>query len=82
VNVRFASPEDVLIHKIVAGRPRDIEDARAILAKSPPLDRSYLLRWLQEFERTLSSPLAKQFKELEAQIQRADPSRAAGIRRS
>lgn len=72
VNVRFASPEDVLIHKIVAGRPRDIEDARAILAKSPSLDRSYLLRWLREFERTLSSPLTKQFQELEAQIQRAD----------
>lgn len=68
VHVRFASVEDVLIHKIVAGRPRDIEDARAILAKSPSLDRSYLQRWLQEFERTLSSPLVKQFKDLEAQV--------------
>jgi len=68
VDVRFASPEDVLIHKIVAGRPRDIEDARAILAKSHSLDRSYLLRWLQEFEDTLSSPLVNQFMELEAQV--------------
>jgi predicted nucleotidyltransferase len=68
VNVRFASVEDVLIHKIVAGRPRDIEDARAILAKSHSLDRAYLLRWLEEFERTLSSPLVKQFKELEARV--------------
>lgn len=68
VNVRFASVEDVLIHKIVAGRPRDIEDARAILAKSHTLDRPYLLRWLREFEATLSSPLVKQFKELEAQV--------------
>ena len=68
VNVRFASPEDVLIHKIVAGRPSDIEDARAILAKSRTLDRPYLLRWLGEFEATLSSPLVEQFKELEAQV--------------
>jgi len=37
--VRFASAEDALIHKIVAGRPRDIEDARAILAKPRRLDR-------------------------------------------
>ena len=68
VNVRFASVEDVLIHKIVAGRPRDIEDARAILAKSPSLDRPYLLRWLREFEHTLSSPLVNRFMELEAQV--------------
>lgn len=38
VDVRFASPEDVLIHKIVAGRPRDLEDVRAILAKPHTLD--------------------------------------------
>lgn len=67
-NVRFASPEDVLIHKIVAGRPRDIEDARAILGKMHHLDRPYLLRWLREFERTLSAPLVSQFMELEAQV--------------
>ncbi|MDR7427161.1 MAG: DUF6036 family nucleotidyltransferase [Armatimonadota bacterium] len=66
--VRFASVDDVLIHKIVAGRPRDIEDARAILAKTPSLDRPYLLRWLQEFERTLSSPLVRRFRELEAEV--------------
>jgi hypothetical protein len=62
--VRFASVEDVLIHKIVAGRPRDIEDARAILAKLPQLDRPYVLKWLREFEQTRSSPLVKQFVDL------------------
>jgi hypothetical protein len=66
--VRFASAEDVLIHKIVAGRPRDIEDARAILAKSRYLDRQYILKWLREFEHTLSSPLVKQFLDLEAKV--------------
>ncbi len=67
VNVHFASAEDVLIHKIVAGRPRDIEDARAILVKSRQLDRPYILKWLREFEQTLSSPLVKQFLDLEIQ---------------
>jgi len=66
--VRFASPEDVLIHKIVAGRPRDIEDARAILAKMPDLDRHYIVRWLREFEATLPSPLVQQFLDIERQL--------------
>lgn len=66
--VRFASPEDVVIHKIVAGRPRDIEDARAILAKSVSLDRDYIVRWLQAFESTLSSPLVQQFRDLDKQV--------------
>ena len=29
--VAFASLEDVIIHKIIAGRPRDIDDAKSIL---------------------------------------------------
>ena len=66
--VRFASPEDVLIHKIVAGRPRDIEDARAILARSQHLDRQYILKWLREFEQTLSSPLVQPFLDLVAMV--------------
>jgi hypothetical protein len=68
VHVRFASREDVLIHKIVAGRPRDIEDARAILIRSEQLDRPYVLTWLREFEETLSAPLVRQFLDLEAQV--------------
>lgn len=36
VSICFASPEDVIIHKIFAGRPRDIEDARSILLRSGP----------------------------------------------
>ena len=32
--VRYASVEDLIIHKLVAGRPRDIEDVRSILLKN------------------------------------------------
>jgi len=47
--VKFASVEDVVIHKIFAGRPRDLEDVRNILAKNPQIDNSYIKKWLKEF---------------------------------
>ena len=50
VNVYFASPEDVIIHKIFAGRPRDLEDIRGILIKQSQIDLVYLKNWLKEFD--------------------------------
>jgi hypothetical protein len=51
-DVMFASAEDVIIHKIFAGRPRDLEDVRSILLKNPELDREYIKKWLGEFEKS------------------------------
>jgi predicted nucleotidyltransferase len=48
--LRFASPEDVIILKIFAGRPRDLEDVAAIVRNQPELDRAYIRRWLEEFD--------------------------------
>lgn len=48
--VYFASPEDVIIHKIFAGRPRDLEDARTIILKNPDIDAKYIRDWLKEFD--------------------------------
>jgi len=50
--VSFASPEDVIIHKIFAGRPRDLEDVRGIILKNPDIDEAYIRKWLEEFERS------------------------------
>jgi len=48
--VRFASVEDVIIHKIVAGRAVDIEDVKSILAKSGrDVDLAYIRKWVTEF---------------------------------
>lgn len=44
-------PEDIIIHKIFAGRPRDIEDVRSILIKNPNIDIPYIKKWLKEFEK-------------------------------
>ena len=51
-DVMFASAEDVIIHKIFAGRPRDLEDVRSILLKNPRLDKMYVKNWLSEFEKS------------------------------
>lgn len=50
--VSFASAEDLIIHKIFAGRPRDIEDVRSVLLKNPSIDAGYIRRWLREFDVT------------------------------
>jgi len=49
-DVRFASPEDVVIHKIFSARPRDIEDARIIILKNPAIDVDRVRELLKEFD--------------------------------
>ncbi len=63
--VKFASPEDVIIHKIFAGRPRDLEDVKSIIPKNPEIDRDYIRRWLREFdESTGGEGFLKTFEEI------------------
>jgi hypothetical protein len=48
--VPFATAEDLLLHKLFAGRPRDLEDAAGVVRrKGPELDWGYLERWAREF---------------------------------
>lgn len=62
--MRFASPEDLVIHKMVAGRARDLEDVRGVLLKNPTLDSQYVEHWLREFNKSLGKSLAAQFRSL------------------
>lgn len=48
--VCFTSPEDAIIHKVFAGRPRDIEDARSILLRNDDIDVGYIRSWLDQFD--------------------------------
>ena len=50
--VKFASCEDVVIHKMVAGRAVDVEDVKNILVKNnTTIELEYIRRWLSEFGR-------------------------------
>jgi hypothetical protein len=48
--VCFTSPEDLILHKIFAGRPRDLEDVRILILKNPGIDVPYIRQWLREFD--------------------------------
>jgi hypothetical protein len=39
--------EDVIVHKLLAGRPRDRDDITSILATGRPFDEGYVARWAE-----------------------------------
>lgn len=48
--VPFATAEDLILHKLFAGRPRDREDALGVVRRqAKKLDWAYLDRWAREF---------------------------------
>ena len=44
--VYVLTAEDVIIHKLIAGRSQDIADIEAILAAAVPLDETYIAKWV------------------------------------
>ena len=62
--VKFASLEDVIIHKMIAERPRDLEDVQSILLKNPRYDSQYIEKWLSEFDTALDKNYRESFAEL------------------
>lgn len=48
--VPFASADDLILHKLFAGRPRDLEDAAGVVRRQgSELDWPYIHRWAREF---------------------------------
>ena len=66
--VRFASLEDVVIHKMIAGRARDLDDVKSILLKNPKYDLVYIKKWLKEFDKSLGGKFLKVFRNIEKEI--------------
>lgn len=54
--LRVCSPEDLIIHKAVAGRPQDLSDLQGIVFRQATmLDCDYIRHWLSEFSLLLES---------------------------
>jgi len=53
-NISFAAPEDLIIHKIIAGRPRDMEDVNGIMQRMKNIDIVYIRKWLNDFSAALN----------------------------
>jgi hypothetical protein len=66
--VRFASLEDVVIHKVIAGRARDMEDIKSILLKNPKYDSGEIIKWLKEFDNSLDENFLEVFRKIEKEI--------------
>jgi predicted nucleotidyltransferase len=56
-DVRFASVEDLVIHKVLAGRPRDIEDVVGVMRRNPAADLVCIRSVLAEFAAATGEPL-------------------------
>ncbi|MCS7224577.1 MAG: nucleotidyltransferase [Armatimonadetes bacterium] len=69
--VAFASLEDVIIHKVIAGRARDLEDVRQLLLKNPTADLRYIRKWLRALATVTDEPLAERFEDLLTQVKLA-----------
>jgi len=50
------TPEDLIIMKAIARRPRDIADIESILDAHPKLDRRRVRRWVKEFSEAVAMP--------------------------
>jgi predicted nucleotidyltransferase len=68
LSVRLPTPEDLIIMKAIAHRPKDLEDIRTVVDKNPKLDVARIKHWVKQFAEVLEMPslwddIAEMFKE-------------------
>lgn len=66
--IRFASVEDLIVHKMIAGRPRDLEDVKSVLVKNAGVDLAYIRHWLGQFAASSGEPFVTRFNQIVEEI--------------
>jgi hypothetical protein len=57
ITIRIPRPDDLVIYKLVAARPRDLEDAeKLLLLHGPRLDLQHIIATVREFADALEDP--------------------------
>jgi len=56
LSVRLPTPEDLIIMKAIAHRPKDLEDIRTIAENYPDIDSKRIAQWVTSFGDALESP--------------------------
>ena len=56
LQIRLPTPEDLIIMKAIAHRPKDYEDIRTLAVKYQNLDYQRIKRWVQDFAEVLEAP--------------------------
>jgi len=56
LHLRLPTPEDLIVLKAIAHRPKDLADIQAIAASHPDLDKERLRFWVEQFGAALDMP--------------------------
>ena len=56
LSIRLPTPEDLIILKAVAHRPKDLEDIRTLIENFPKLDVQRIEQWVKAFSEVLDQP--------------------------
>jgi predicted nucleotidyltransferase len=56
LTIRLPTPEDLIIMKAIAHRPKDLEDIRTIARKFPAMDKQRIEKWVKSFGEALEQP--------------------------
>ena len=56
LSVRLPTPEDLIIMKAIAHRPKDLIDIQTVIDSHPDLDVDRIGQWVQAFAAVLETP--------------------------
>ncbi len=56
LSARLPTPEDLIIMKAIAHRPKDLEDIRTIVDNNPNLDIARIEKWVRDFAEVMETP--------------------------